>query len=165
MKTLIRAIIALLVLLASLAPVVATQTDPQRPKKPGEKSALDHLRAARSTLNTVKPETLTTEAAAAVKDIGKRLGTLEQSYVSHGKKTTSQQETPSGSTRVRIAQDGNWSAQVPDIDKLLGSLISSSTPIARQQDGNVAVTRKLMEVRSHLTAFATNATGTSGPPR
>jgi hypothetical protein len=128
------------------------------------KAALDHLSAAKGSLEGVARESLTPEAATKVADVKQRVAALEQSYLSHGTRTISKQDTPSGSTRVRIAHKGTWSSQIADIDSLLGRLIDSPTPIARLPEQDEVVKSNLREARTHLTAFAVAATGTSGPP-
>ena len=165
MRTLLRLLIAAIVLFASIASSSAQQQRTPAEPKSTPRTALDHLRAARSSAGEIRTESLTADAAAKIKDIRQQLAALEQTYVSHGKKTTSKQETASGSTRVRIAHAGTWSSQVPEIDKLLGDLIDSKTVLTTRQDANDGVQRKLAAVRADLTAFAKAATGTSGPPR
>jgi hypothetical protein len=165
MNMFLRAAVPAILLAASLPSMTAAQADRRPQGKPAEQTALDHLRAARTILAEVKGQSLTRQAAAKLKDIQQRLATLERSYVSYGKKTMSKQETPSGGTRVRIGREGDWSSHVPEIDKLLGELIEAKTPIARQPEENDSPKRTLTTVRTHLTAFAKGASGTSGPPR
>lgn len=150
-------------------PGAATQGDKRSNERAAQKSSdktpLDHLKAARTSLDEIKTGTLNDATAEQVKDIKARLAALEESYVSHGRKTMTTQETASGSTRVRIGRQGTWSAQVPDIDQLLGGLLQQRAPLTRNDDGGAEVKRKLTAVRAHLTAFAKGASGTSGPPR
>ena len=164
-KTIVRLLVAALLLLASLAPLPAQDAEaPQRGKRPPS-TPIEHLRAARAALGEIGQEALRADVSMTVVDLEKRLATLEESYLSHGTKTMSQQETASGSTRVRIGREGTWSAQVPEIDKRLGNLIDEKMPIARSADETASVKRQLSTVRRHLTAFAKGATGTSGPTR
>lgn len=128
------------------------------------KAPLDHLKAARASLEQVAAESLTSDAAGKLADLKQRLAALEQSYVSFGTKTMSKQETPSGSTRVKTVQKGTWSSQVADLDTVLARLIDSPTAITAQPDQDESVKGKLRDVRTHFTAFAVAASGTGGAP-
>lgn len=165
MNTAVRIVAAVAFLLGSMPVSSAAQSEKRPESKPAEKSARDHLKAAQAALGEVEVDALTPEAGVKVKDLKQRFAALARDYDAHGKKSMSQQETPSGSTRVRIGHEGTWSTHVPDIDKLLGELIASQSPLTRHADRTDAVKRKLTDVRTHLTAFAKGATGTSGAPK
>jgi hypothetical protein len=166
MKALGLTIVGLILLTVPGATMQADKRPNDRPaQKSSPRAPLDHLKAARTSLDEIEPGSLTDAAAEKVKDIKARLGALEDSYVSHGRKTMTTQKTASGGTRVRIARQGTWSAQVPDIDQLLGDLLQQRTPLTREDDRSNDVRRRLTAVRSHLTAFAKGASGTSGPAR
>jgi hypothetical protein len=164
-----RSVALLVVLVFVNAPPTAAQPAKRQDGKSSVKveprTPLDHLRAARAALDEIASDDLHAGAAEKLNDVKSRLATLEDRYLSHGKKTMSTEQTPSGSTRVRIGHQGTWTSQVPEIDKLLGQVLQRPGALARSEKKDAEIRRKVTAVRTHLTAFAAGAGGTSAPSR
>jgi len=149
-------------------------TKQQQPSgKPAQQSdeAHEHLRQAQAALNDV-PATVPAKAKSRIAELKRHLNNLEKSSA-QGTKTTA--TTARGKS--------NWSTEVAAVDKILTELLGqSSTSGATEPTGTTGAPgaagskssstatmtldettkSKLMEVRTHVTAFAAAMSGTSG---
>lgn len=160
--------------LVALPASVAAQTPPsgppaaQTPATSGSQSAAapstdaarEHLAKAKAALADVNTSTLSTRTKAQVTELNRRMNALERSVENAG--------SASGSSSARANTD--WGAELGAIDKTLTALLgpesanATGTPSAVGTSGSASSTgapavdeatrAKLLEVRSHLTAFA-----------
>jgi hypothetical protein len=126
------------------------------------KTPREHLSAARTAVDGIAARVIAPERAATMAQLKQQLAALERSYLAFGTKSTSKQDTVSGSTRYKVAHTGDWSVYVADIDTLFAQLVDSTTPIAATADQNATLQKKLQEARAHFTAFAVAESGTGG---
>ena len=149
-----------------------TQQPPSTQKQPSttgqSDEAQEHLRQAQAALKDV-PATIPAPAKSKVAELKRHLNTLEKSSADAPKATASK---------------NTWSKEVAAIDKILTELLGpASGSTASEPTGTTGATgakgsqsrsttamtldettkSKLMEVRTHVTAYAAAMSGTSGP--
>jgi hypothetical protein len=148
----------------------AAQAQPEQSVTPEE-----HLRQAQAALNSITATSVPAKNRAALSDIKKHLAALERAGGSAAS-TTAKGTTKSGST--------NWGTEVAAVDKLITDLIGSDTAPATTgatptpsptgtsgaaQKAAAAIddaTRaKLMEVRTHITAYAAAMSAPTTTPK
>ena len=132
-------------------------------------SAQEHLRQARASLNDIPAAGLPASARQRVTELKRRINTLEKSAAS------------TGTTATKSPAKGNWGTEVAAIDKILTELLGPATTSATSEPtgatgtaGSTGTTKsrstttmtldesaktKLMEVRTHITAFASAMSG------
>lgn len=139
-------------------------------------AAREHLAKAKAALTDVNTSTLSARVKSQVTELNRRMNGLEQAVASNDNASATGEAARS--TRATSGARGNtdWGTELAAIDKTLTMLLgpesanTTGTPSAVGTSGSAAsvvvdeTTRaKLMEVRSHLTAFATAMAG--GDPK
>ncbi len=156
----------------------ATQQQPSTPQQPSTSKsqqageAQEHLRQAQSALKDI-PATIPARAKSRVAELKRHLNMLEKS--GGPASMPSGAAAPGAKTTARAKS--NWSTEVAAIDKILTELLGpASTSGASQPTGTTGAKTgsttamtldettksKLMEVRTHITAYAAAMSGTSG---
>ena len=137
-------------------------------------SAQEHLKQARAALNDIPAAGLPASARQRVTELKRRVNTLEKSAASA--------DTTAAKSAARPAKS-NWGTEVAAIDKILSELLGPATTSATSEPtgatgtaGSTGTTKsrstttmtldesaktKLMEVRTHITAFASAMSGTA----
>ena len=148
-----------------------TATSPQAPQAATMQSEQAdtpqaHLRKAEEALNAIPPTAVTGQTKARINDIKQRISKLQRSVAG---------DQPSGAAaQSQAAAKVQWDKEVADIDRILTQLIGADTGAgaataatgtsgavgtsgSTRGQGNLdaAAHAKLVEVRTHITAFAT----------
>ena len=133
--------------------------------------ASEHIRQAQAALKDI-PATVPARAKSRIAEVKRHLSNLEKSADS----SHAQPGAPAQGSKTTARGKSNWSTEVAAIDKILTELLgSASTSGATEPGGSKArsdatltldepTKSKLMEVRTHVTAFAAAMSGTSGAP-
>ena len=152
----------------------ATQQQPAAGAHAQHGSAQEHIRQAQAALNDVQSATLPARSKQRVTELKRHLNALEKSSASAATTTG----TTGSKTTARTK--GNWATEVAAIDKILGELLGPATTSASGATGTAGsagttgsrtatatldetTKTKLMEVRTHVTAFAAAMSGTGAP--
>jgi hypothetical protein len=160
-------------------------TEPQPPaaqKTPDQTSAAsaeakEHLMQAETALEGVHVDTLSARAKSQVAELKKRLNTLERAISANDQASATGTEARSPRATSGTRGKTNWGTEVAAIDKtltlLLGPDQTTGAPAATGTTGAAKTkaetldepTRaKLIEVRTHITAFATAMAGGKTTP-
>ena len=152
----------------------AAQQPPSASKDQASGEAQEHLHKAQAALKDI-PATIPAKAKSRVAELKRHLSTLE--------KSAGPASTPGGApaegAKPTARGKSNWSKEVAAIDKILTDLLGPASPsgatqptgttgAAGSKSGSTAMTldettkSKLMEVRTHITAFAAAMSGTGG---
>lgn len=149
-----------------------TSTQSTSPSAQPSAEAQEHLRQARAALNDIKTANLNAQVRNDVNDLKRRLSALERSVgLNDSASATGQENRDPRATENR--GKASWDTEVAAIDrtltKLLGpaSTTGATDPTATGTAGTTGATRpaanvkldqesraKLMELRTHITAFA-----------
>lgn len=139
---------------------------------PSIAQAREHLAKAKAALDEVNTDTLDARAKSQVTDLNRRINALERSVAANdsASATGTANRDPKATSDAR--GNVNWGTEVGEIDKLLTTLLgpeaatAAAPPTPTGTSGKAAATgldetarTKLMEVRTHLTAFATAMVG------
>ena len=181
--TAVAALLALPVVAGAQTPPSQPQTQPPATAQPPAATASqpadaarEHLTKAKAALDDVETATLSARQKQQIADVKKRLNTLERMVASNdnASATGAANRNPSATSGSR--GNANWGMEIAAIDKtltaLLGAESTTGAPAATGTAGTTAsksktataaldeTTRtKLLEVRTHLTAFATAMAG------
>ena len=154
----------------SQTPPAATSQPPaaQQPADaPAQHGAAEHIQKAEAALNDIPTSTLPARAKSRVEELKRHLNSLEKSAASsHAADTTAKPSSKPKDT---------WAKDVAAIDKTLTELLgpaaasgAAAPPAATGTTGQSksdtltiddTTKAKLMEVRQHVTAFATSMSG------
>jgi hypothetical protein len=156
---------------ATTSPAPAAQQP--APRAQGQEgSAQDHIRQAKAALDDVQTASLAARSKTRISELKRHLGSLEKSAASGA----SAGATAGAKTTARAKS--NWASEVAAIDKILTELLGpATTSPAGASTGATGTTGKpaspatlddatkgkLMEVRTHVTAFAAAMSGAPGP--
>jgi hypothetical protein len=142
---------------AQTAPASSASTQTAKPAPAPHDARVHHLQGAKTALSAIQESAFTGDARATFVELKKHFTAMETAFTSGGGKVMEKKETPSGSTQVKISQQGNWTAHAEEVDRLLGLLIE---PTVGKASPNVTADARqaLMNVRKHVTAFASTAT-------
>ena len=186
--TAVAALLALPVVAGAQTPPSQPQTQPPATAQPPAATASqpadaarEHLTKAKAALDDVETATLSARQKQQIADVKKRLNTLERMVASNdnASATGAANRKPSATSGSR--GNANWGMEIAAIDKtltaLLGAESTTGAPAATGTAGTTAsksktataaldeTTRtKLLEVRTHLTAFATAMAGGDTAP-
>jgi len=127
------------------------------------RSALAHLKEAKTTLGAITGSNLGPHAGSRLAELRTRFDALERSYTPGGRKTIAQQEGTYGN-KVKMSQSPDWSSRIAEVDRLVGELLGFPTASGQRIQVDDATRGQLEEFRKHLTAFATAVNGTVGAP-
>jgi hypothetical protein len=161
-------------------PSAATPQQPTTSAMPQAKSdpavsPQEHLRQAQAAFNSINAASLPKGNRAGLADMKKHLAALETA----GSPAGSAQTAPGAAARSKT----NWGTEVAAIDKIITEMIGSArapatsgttgTPSPTATSGtsskaaiaiDEATRAKLMEVRTHITAYAAAMSGTATTP-
>jgi hypothetical protein len=127
----------------------------------------EHLQQAQSAVNSIEASSVPAKNRANLADLKKHLSNLEK--LGSTPAATSTEPGKAGASKT------NWGTEVAAIDKIISEIVngeSSTTPTPTGTSGTTAksstmideATRaKLMDVRTHITAYAAGMAGTSTP--
>jgi len=150
-------------------PPQQTQPTAQPTARPDSDKALtpeDHLREAKTALEKIQPSALTGRARTQVSDLKRHITALE------GMSAAKPEDSAKGKTAA------NWGTEAAAIDKILAELLgegpagTAGTTAPGATGGSKAVTpaalddatrAALMDVRTHITAYAAGKAGGSAP--
>ena len=153
----------------------AAQSSPDQPVSPQE-----HLRQAQQAVASISANTVPAKNRSSLADLKRHLSNLEKMGSTSSSSTTAE---PSRSPAGKSANDNkNWGTEVAAIDKIITEMVgneattsATSTPGATGTTGTAnrpaassatideATRARLMEVRTHITAYAAGMAGTSTP--
>jgi hypothetical protein len=163
-------------------------TEPPQPTPPAteqpsatpmpQASPQDHLRQAKAALADIQDTTLTDTARTRLAELRRHMTALERAAAAPAQATA-----PSRSQRRTGTGPQNWATEVAAIDRVItqmigtGAATGAGTPPATTGTTGTAGTKaqaaiavdeaargKLMEVRTHITAFAAAMSGTHTQP-
>jgi hypothetical protein len=142
----------------------------------------EHLQQARAALSDIKMASIPARDRAQFNELRRHLSALENPSASRA----SGRSTPKGSGAAASASSNSWGTEVAAIDKINTSLAGSETAAAASPTStgtagaagtsgtaskrgaastgiDEATRAKLMEIRTHITAYATAKAGASSP--
>lgn len=148
----------------------APQTQPEQAVSPQE-----HLRQAQAALNSITATSVPAKNRAALAQMKRHLTALERAGAPAASATTPAPAPKAGGA-------ANWGTEVAAVDKLITEMIGSDTApatagatptpsptgtagTAKAAAIDEATRAKLMEVRTHITAFATGMSGATSTPK
>jgi hypothetical protein len=147
----------------------AAATQPQAEK---EMTPQDHLKKAQEAANEISTMSVPAKDRGDVEQLKKHLANLDKASSSSAATPT---ETAKKGDEKASAQP-NWGTEVAAIDKIISGMVGSesATPSSPQPTGTSGTSKpaatlddatraKLMEVRTHITAYAAGMAGTSTP--
>lgn len=162
-------------------PSAATPQQPTTSAMPQAKSdpavsPQEHLRQAQAAFNSINATSLPKGNRAGLADMKKHLAALETA----GSPAGSAQTAPGAAARTKP----NWGTEVAAIDKIITDMIGSATAPATSGTAGTpspaatsgtsskaaiaideATRAKLMEMRTHITAYAAGMSGTATTPK
>lgn len=162
-------------------PTTSTQqSTPPQSSTTQNADAQEHLRQAKAALDAVAPTAVTGRNKTQLAELKRHVNALEKAAGSNSNASTT--GAANRSARATAAK-GNWSTEVAAADKILTNLLgaagttgstsdptatsgtsgSTSAKPAASANLDEATRTQLMEVRTHLTAFAAAMSGTSAP--
>src|SRR5262249_3727128 len=127
----------------------------------------DHLRLAKAALDGIEPASLSAPAKSQITELRRHLMALER------------ESTASAAAKATPAQGANakWATEVAAIDRIVTGLVggdpaapgtpvgtSGTAPRSKAATLDDAAKSKLLEVRTHITAFAAGMSGTTEAP-
>ena len=134
-------------------------------------SPQEHLSQAKAAIDSITPNSIPSKSRSQLAKLKKHVAALEKA----GPATTPS-ATPAPATAAK--SDVNWGTEVAAIDKIITEMLgsetatgTSATPGAAGTTGKAAATvalddaarAKLMEVRTHITAYAAGMSGAATP--
>lgn len=150
----------------------ATGTPPASQQSPAghehQGTPQEHLRKAKTALDDVQTASVPASAKSKLTELKRHVSALEKA--AGGASAASKPSTPEKST---------WSTHVAEIDKILAEMIGPAGPATTPSQGATGTTgsragdtagidettkSKLMEVRTHITAFAASMSGGGATP-
>lgn len=157
-------------------------TPPQTPAD-ANASPQEHLRQAKVALDGIQASAVTGRARTQIADLKKHLNALEKASASAGATASPAPAAPAAAGRA----NANWGTEVAAMDKILTELMGTgATPAAGATAGTTGATgtagrtgskaatavslddatkAKLMDVRTHLTAYAAAMAGVPSTPK
>jgi len=155
---------------ATTSPAPTAQPAPRAQGQEG--SAQDHIRQAKAALDDVQTASLAARSKTRISELKRHLGSLEKSASSAG-------TGAAAGAKTTARAKSNWASEVAAIDKILTELLGpATTSPAGAPTGATGTTGKpaspatlddatkgkLMEVRTHVTAFAAAMSGGAPSP-
>jgi hypothetical protein len=150
------------------SPATSQPSAAQQPADAKAGSPAEHIRLAEAALNDIPASTLPAQAKSRVGELKRHLNALEKSAAAS--------EAPGASAAKPASKTQNaWAKDVAAIDKILNELVPAAGGAPGAPSATVGTTgttsksapmtiddttkAKLMEVRQHVTAFATSMSG------
>lgn len=138
-------------------------------------SPQEHLRQAQQAVNEISANSVPAKNRAKIAELKRHLSNLEKM----GSSPASTPESSTSASKSTGAAKTNWGTEVAAIDKIIGEIAgndtaSTTTPGATGTSGTAksssatiddATRAKLMDVRSHITAYAAGMAGTPSTPK
>ena len=153
------------------------QPSPQQPSaapaQPQTEQALtpqDHLKKAQEAANDINATAMPAKNRSGLAEMKKHLSNLDKASASSAPSTPAE---PAGKGSDAAKSAPSWGTEVAAIDKIISEMVGSesstpATPTPTGTSGSAstiddATRAKLMEVRTHLTAYAAGMAGASTP--
>jgi hypothetical protein len=167
---------------ATQPPATSEPQQPTAQKTPDQSAAAsaeakEHLTQAKTALEGVHVDTLSARAKSQVAELKKRLNTLERSVSANDQASATGAENRNPRATTGSRGKTNWGTEVAAIDKTLTALLGpDATTGAPAATGTTGASKtkpetldeptraKLLEVRTHITAFATAMAGGKTAP-
>jgi hypothetical protein len=143
-------------------------------------SPQEHLRQAKAALDAIQPTAITGRGRTQLTELKRHLNALEKASASpSGAAETKGGSTPPAAPGTKARSTANWGTRVAAIDKILNDLIATGAGAAPGPTGtsgtrskaatavslDEATRAKLMDVRTHIVAYAAAMSGGSGTPK
>ena len=143
-------------------------------------SPQEHLRQAQDAVKAIETTSVPAKNRSDLAKLKQHLSNLEKMGSSPSASTA--EGTPAGASKSATAPKANWGTEVAAIDKIITEMVGSetaspttSTPGATGTSGassgksstaiDDATRAKLMEVRTHITAYAAGMAGVPSTPK
>jgi hypothetical protein len=155
----------------------AAQSTPEQTVTPQE-----HLRQAQAAVKDISANSVPSKNRSDLNKLKQHLSNLEKMGSSSSASASESTPTRPGANQSASAPKANWGTEVGAIDKIISEMVGSetsssstatSTPGATGTSGAAksstaiddATRVKLMEVRTHITAYAAGMAGTPSTPK